>query len=95
MAAMLLFCSVYGFRTSEVCRLRLADFDWFGGAFTVIRSKNGRAQRFPIVDELREKVQAYLPTRPTCKPKFFSSRFSLPIGKQNCSSYQWRSIEDS
>ena len=66
MQAMLLFCSVYGFRTSEVCRLRLADFAWRQGAFTVTRSKNGRVQRFPIIEELQAKLENYLAVRPRC-----------------------------
>lgn len=71
MQAMLLLCAVYGFRTSEVCRLRLVDFDWREGAFTVTRSKNGKVQRFPIIDELRAKLEHYLAIRPRCRSELF------------------------
>lgn len=58
--AMLLLCSVYGFRNGEVTRLRLNDLDWQKETMTITRSKSGRVQQFPIQYEVGEAIIAYL-----------------------------------
>ena len=64
---MLLLCSVYGLRSSEVARLRLNDFNWRDEIFTVQRAKRGRSQRYPIQYEVGEAILAYLRWgRPRC-----------------------------
>jgi integrase/recombinase XerD len=65
--AILLFASIYGLRCSEVARLTLDDFDWYGETFTVHRVKRGRIQQFPIQYEVGEAVIQYLQKfRPQC-----------------------------
>jgi integrase/recombinase XerD len=65
--AMLLLCSIYGFRSSEVARLRLGDIDWIDETLTVTRSKNGRTQQFPLQYEVGEAILKYLiHGRPHC-----------------------------
>jgi site-specific recombinase XerD len=65
--AMLLLCSVYGFRSSEVARLRLNDIDWRDETLTLTRSKNGRSQQFPLQYEVAAAILKYLiHGRPQC-----------------------------
>jgi len=65
--AILLFCAIYGLRSSEVCRLRLDDFDWIGRTFRLTRSKNGQVQQFPIQYEVGAATLTYLKNgRPHC-----------------------------
>jgi len=65
--AMLLLCSIYGLRSSEVVRLRLGDIDWREETLTVIRAKNGRTQVFPLQFEVGEAILGYLVHgRPSC-----------------------------
>ena len=46
--ALLLLLAVYGLRAGEVVRLRLNDLDWEQELLTVIRSKSGRSQIYPL-----------------------------------------------
>lgn len=46
--ALLLLLTVYGLRAGEVVRLRLNNFDWEQELLTVIRSKSGRSQIYPL-----------------------------------------------
>ena len=65
--AILLLCSVYALRNSEVIRLSLDDFDWQSETFTVRRAKGGRTQQFPIQYEVGESIIRYLHNgRPHC-----------------------------
>jgi integrase/recombinase XerD len=65
--AILLLCSVYALRGSEVARLCLADFDWRNETLTVKRAKRGRVQQYPIQYEVGEAVLRYLQeVRPHC-----------------------------
>jgi integrase len=65
--AMLLLCSIYGFRSSEVARLRLDDIDWRDETLRITRSKNGRTQQFPLQYEVGEAILKYLMSgRPEC-----------------------------
>jgi len=58
--AILLLCSVYALRNSEVIHLSLDDFDWRNEIFTVRRAKYGRTQQFPIQYEVGETIIRYL-----------------------------------
>ncbi len=46
--ALLLLLTVYGLRAGEVVRLRLNDLDWEHELLTVVRSKSGRSQIYPL-----------------------------------------------
>jgi integrase/recombinase XerD len=58
--AIILFAAVYGLRAAEISSLRLDDFAWREGTFTVRRAKSGRIQRFPIMPEAITLVATYL-----------------------------------
>jgi integrase/recombinase XerD len=65
--AVLLLCSVYGLRSSEITSLRLSDFNWRDEIFTVQRAKRGGLQRYPIQYEVGEAILGYLTrARPRC-----------------------------
>lgn len=64
---MLMFCAIYGLRTSEVTRLQLEDFDWRNETFMVRRSKRGGIQHYPLQYEVGEAILSYLKNdRPRC-----------------------------
>lgn len=63
----LLLCSVYGMRATEVARLRLDDIDWRNETITIRRAKRGRVQQFPLQFEVGEAIIRYLQNvRPLC-----------------------------
>ena len=65
--AILLLCSIYALRSSEVARLRLSDFDWRDEKFSVQRAKRGGVQHYPIQYEVGEAILQYLKQgRPRC-----------------------------
>jgi site-specific recombinase XerD len=64
--AMLLLCSIYALRSSEVSDLRLVDIDWREETFCVKRAKRGGYQRFPLQYEVGEAILRYLKARPRC-----------------------------
>lgn len=65
--AMLLLCAVYGLRASEVARLRLQDLDWREETITVVRSKHGGVQIYPLQFEVGDAIRRYLISgRPSC-----------------------------
>ena len=65
--AIILLCSIYGLRSSEVAGLRLEDFDWRNETLTVKRAKHGRTQQYPIQYEVGEAILRYLRyVRPRC-----------------------------
>lgn len=74
--AILLLCSVYGFRGGEVIRLRLNDLDWHKEVITIRRSKSGRIQQFPIQYEVGEAIIRYLklarPNHASCRNLFMT-----------------------
>ena len=43
----LLLCSVYGMRATEIMQLRLDDIDWRNETITIRRAERGRVQQFP------------------------------------------------
>lgn len=75
----IILCAVYGLRRSEVVNMRLSDIDWYRETFTLRRSKNGRAQMFPIQDELGEALIEYLKNgRPACSCQNVLVTFTTP-----------------
>jgi integrase/recombinase XerD len=58
--AIILLFTVYGLRSSEVCDLRLNDFDWRKETFGVRRAKRGGTQQYPIQFEVGEAILRYL-----------------------------------
>lgn len=65
--AILLLLSVYGFRSGEVCRLRLDDIDWDNETIRVVRSKQRKTGIYPLTSTVGEAIIAYLEVRPTCR----------------------------
>jgi site-specific recombinase XerD len=64
--AMLLLCSIYALRSSEVSGLQLIDIDWREETFCVKRAKRGGYQRYPLQYEVGEAILRYLKVRPRC-----------------------------
>ena len=62
--AILLLCSIYALRSSEVSGLRLIDIDWREEMFCVRRAKRGGYQRYPLQYEVGEAILRYLKARP-------------------------------
>jgi integrase len=63
----ILFCSVYGLRVGEVCRLRLEDIDWAEEKISVRRSKQRKVQTYPLTTEVGNALLRYLKeARPRC-----------------------------
>ena len=58
--AVILLLAVYGLRRSEVCRLRLEDFNWEQDIFRLKRSKLGPTQQFPLVQTVKQALVRYL-----------------------------------
>jgi site-specific recombinase XerD len=74
--AIILLLAVYGLRSSEVCRLRLEDFDWEQETFRIKRSKLGPTQQFPLVQTVGQALIRYLkevrPQRSTYREIFLT-----------------------
>lgn len=72
--AVLLLCAVYGVRSGEICRLRLADLDWQRETILFRRSKQGGQHLFPLQRSVGEAIIRYLrqgrPRRPG-RPEVF------------------------
>jgi site-specific recombinase XerD len=65
--AILLLCSIYALRSSEVAGLRLRDIDWREETLYVRRAKRGGYQRYPLRYEVGEAIIGYLTKgRPRC-----------------------------
>jgi site-specific recombinase XerD len=58
--AIILLLSVYGFRSGEVCRLRLEDLDWERELIHLPQTKQLRARQCPLVAEVGEAILLYL-----------------------------------
>jgi site-specific recombinase XerD len=58
--AILLLFTVYGMRSGEVVRLCLEDLDWEHETLTVIHSKDGRRQVYPLTWEVGNSILRYL-----------------------------------
>lgn len=58
--AILMMLSTYGFRSSEVARLRLDDVDWKRERIGVHRSKVHRHQEYPLIHSIGDAILQYL-----------------------------------
>jgi site-specific recombinase XerD len=58
--AITLLLAIYGLRASEICDLRLSDFDWKSETFGIRRVKRGGTQRYPIQWEVGQALLHYL-----------------------------------
>jgi site-specific recombinase XerD len=58
--AIITLLAVYGFRSGEVCRLRLEDLDWEGELIHLSRTKQRREHQYPLVREVGEAILLYL-----------------------------------
>jgi site-specific recombinase XerD len=58
--AIITLLAVYGFRSSEVCRLRLDDLDWERELIHLSRTKQRRKHQYPLVREVGEAILLYL-----------------------------------
>ena len=58
--AILLLLAVYGLRASEVCSLKLENFDWEQQVFSLKRSKHGPTQKFPLVQTVGQSLVRYI-----------------------------------
>ena len=79
-AAILLFAG-YGFRVSEVRRLRLEDFDWEREGIRISRSKQYvRTQTYPLSQTVGEAVLRYIrQVRPRCKHREVFLSLKAPV----------------
>jgi site-specific recombinase XerD len=63
----ILLCAVYGLRVGEVSRLHLDDIDWAEERISVRRSKQRKAQTYPLTTEVGNALLRYLKeARPRC-----------------------------
>lgn len=58
--AIITLLAVYGFRSSEVCRLRLDDLDWERELIHLSRTKQRRKHEYPLVREVGDAILLYL-----------------------------------
>lgn len=58
--AILMLLAVYGLRRGEVAGLRLDDLDWEEEQIHVVRPKQRRAQRYPLLPAVGEAILRYL-----------------------------------
>jgi site-specific recombinase XerD len=58
--AIITLLAVYGFRSSEVCRLKLEDLDWERELILLSRTKQRREHQYPLVREVGEAILLYL-----------------------------------
>jgi integrase len=79
--AIITLLAVYGFRSSEVCRLTLDDLDWERELIHLSRTKQPREHQYPLVREVGEAILLYLrKARPqTDRREVFPSSSSLSL----------------
>jgi integrase/recombinase XerD len=66
--AIITLFATYGFRASEVSRLRLEDIDWEHDQIVVPRHKSRQGQPYPLVPEAGRAIVRYLKeVRPECR----------------------------
>ena len=96
--ALLSLFAFYGLRSSEAVGLRLEDFDWQNGTFSVKRAKHGCTQQFPLQRDVGEAVRRYIDeARPQCsspnlfvtlhqpyRPMTHSSAFKVVNDRMKC-----------
>ena len=79
--AIIMLCAVYGFRSSEVCQLKLDDLDWEHERIRVWRPKQNRRQEYPLVPVVGEAIIQYLQhVRPSSRRREVFLLLSAPFG---------------
>jgi integrase/recombinase XerD len=58
--AIIMLLAVYGFRSSEVARLRLEDLDWEREIILLSRTKQRHEHQYPLVREVGDAILLYL-----------------------------------
>jgi len=58
--AIVMFLAIYGWRASEVTRLRLEDIDWDHGVIRLARSKPRTTQTYPLLPSVGSALLCYL-----------------------------------
>lgn len=85
--AILLLFAVYGLRANEVANLRLEDVDWEHDRLTVRRSKQGRAQVYPLIPVIGQAIIRYLKeARPRGAFRELFFKTIAPLGPMTSSS---------
>jgi integrase/recombinase XerD len=65
--AILMLFAIYGFRSTEVARLRLEQVNWERETITFLRPKQRRAQEYPLLRSVGQAIIGYLQkVRPHC-----------------------------
>lgn len=79
--AIIMLCAVYGFRSSEVCQLKLDDLDWENARIKVWRPKQKRRQEYPLVPAVGEAIIQYLKqVRPSSRQREVFLLLNAPNG---------------
>jgi integrase/recombinase XerD len=89
--AILMLCSIYALRSSEVSGLRLIDIDWREETFCVKRAKRGGYQRYPLQYEGGEAILRYLKVRPRCACRNVFVTFQQPCRPMSVST-MWKTV---
>ena len=77
--AIMLLCSIYGLRASEVAGLSLCDFNWEERTISFRRSKSGISQCMPLRFEVGDAVLSYISqVRPQCSCECLFITFQRP-----------------
>ncbi|CAJ0782408.1 tyrosine-type recombinase/integrase [Ralstonia chuxiongensis] len=77
--AILLLLALYGLRRGEVAMLRLDDLDWHSEMIWVRRTKQRRAQRYPLLPVVGNAILRYLQdVRPRCACRALFLALSAP-----------------
>ena len=77
--AVLLLLALYGLRRGEVAILRLDDLDWHNEVIWVRRTKQRRAQRYPLLPTVGDAILRYLQdVRPRCACRELFLALSAP-----------------
>lgn len=65
--AILMLFAIYGFRCTEVARLRLEQVNWERETIAILRTKQRRAQEYPLLQSVGQAIIGYLQqVRPRC-----------------------------
>jgi len=79
--AVIMLCAVYGFRSSEICQLKLDDLDWENATIRIWRPKQKRRQEYPLVPAVGEAIIQYLRhARPSSRQREVFLLLNAPYG---------------
>ena len=77
--AILMLLALYGFRRGEVARLRLENIDWVNEIVSVVRPKQRRIDRYPLIRAVGDAIVRYLrEVRPRCTHREIFITLSAP-----------------